>query len=102
MGDAIIEHSYEDQDSRRGILSLLPRGDTTRNSGCTVGSRNAKRYFKKNLFKHTRDSQTFLVTQTRGMAYLIGKATKMTVCIDNAQHPLIIDSGAHCSIVTRE
>ncbi|MBW0490192.1 hypothetical protein O181_029907 [Austropuccinia psidii MF-1] len=26
----------------------------------------------------------------------------MTVCIDYAQHPLIIDSGAHCSIVARE
>ncbi|MBW0582079.1 hypothetical protein O181_121794 [Austropuccinia psidii MF-1] len=25
----------------------------------------------------------------------------MTVCIDSAQHPLIIDSGAHCSIVAR-
>ncbi|MBW0565000.1 hypothetical protein O181_104715 [Austropuccinia psidii MF-1] len=25
----------------------------------------------------------------------------MTVCIDNAQYPLIIDSGAHCSIVAR-
>ncbi|MBW0537383.1 hypothetical protein O181_077098 [Austropuccinia psidii MF-1] len=25
----------------------------------------------------------------------------MTVCIDNAQHLLIIDSGAHCSIVAR-
>ncbi|MBW0536502.1 hypothetical protein O181_076217 [Austropuccinia psidii MF-1] len=25
----------------------------------------------------------------------------MTVCIDNAQNPLIIDSGAHCSIVAR-
>ncbi|MBW0531883.1 hypothetical protein O181_071598 [Austropuccinia psidii MF-1] len=25
----------------------------------------------------------------------------MTVCIDNAQHPLMIDSGAHCSIVAR-
>ncbi|MBW0562214.1 hypothetical protein O181_101929 [Austropuccinia psidii MF-1] len=25
----------------------------------------------------------------------------MTLCIDNAQHPLIIDSGAHCSIVAR-
>ncbi|MBW0486719.1 hypothetical protein O181_026434 [Austropuccinia psidii MF-1] len=25
----------------------------------------------------------------------------MTVCIDNAQHPLIIDCGEHCSIVTR-
>ncbi|MBW0462435.1 hypothetical protein O181_002150 [Austropuccinia psidii MF-1] len=25
----------------------------------------------------------------------------MTVCIDNAQHPFIIDSGTHCSIVAR-
>ncbi|MBW0468404.1 hypothetical protein O181_008119 [Austropuccinia psidii MF-1] len=25
----------------------------------------------------------------------------MTVCIDNSQHPLIIDSRAHCSIVAR-
>ncbi|MBW0541503.1 hypothetical protein O181_081218 [Austropuccinia psidii MF-1] len=25
----------------------------------------------------------------------------MTVCIDNAQHPLIIDCGAHCSILAR-
>ncbi|MBW0488478.1 hypothetical protein O181_028193 [Austropuccinia psidii MF-1] len=25
----------------------------------------------------------------------------MTVCIDNSQHPLIIDSGAHCSILAR-
>ncbi|MBW0587278.1 hypothetical protein O181_126993 [Austropuccinia psidii MF-1] len=55
----------------------------------------------KNLCKHTQDSQTFLVTPTKGMAYINGKATKMTVCIDNAQHPLIIDSGSHCSIVAR-
>ncbi|MBW0496521.1 hypothetical protein O181_036236 [Austropuccinia psidii MF-1] len=26
----------------------------------------------------------------------------MTVCLDNAKHPLIIDSVAHCSIVERE
>ncbi|MBW0580283.1 hypothetical protein O181_119998 [Austropuccinia psidii MF-1] len=25
----------------------------------------------------------------------------MTVCIDNAQHPLTIESGAHCSVVGR-
>ncbi|MBW0585012.1 hypothetical protein O181_124727 [Austropuccinia psidii MF-1] len=25
----------------------------------------------------------------------------MTVCIDNSQQPLIIDSGAHCSMVAR-
>ncbi|MBW0552406.1 hypothetical protein O181_092121 [Austropuccinia psidii MF-1] len=55
----------------------------------------------KNLCKHTQDAQTFLVTPTKGMAYIHGTATKVTVCIENAQHPLIIDSGAHCSIVAR-
>ncbi|MBW0551924.1 hypothetical protein O181_091639 [Austropuccinia psidii MF-1] len=55
----------------------------------------------KNLCKHTQDAQTFLVTPTKGMAYIHGTATKMTVCIYNAQHPLIIDSEAHCSIVVR-
>ncbi|MBW0530996.1 hypothetical protein O181_070711 [Austropuccinia psidii MF-1] len=55
----------------------------------------------KNLCKHTQDAQTFLVTPTKAMAYIHGTATKMTVCIDNAQHPFIIDSGAHCSIMAR-
>ncbi|MBW0537098.1 hypothetical protein O181_076813 [Austropuccinia psidii MF-1] len=55
----------------------------------------------KNLCKHTKDAQTFLVTPTKGMAYIHGTATKMTFCIDNSQHPLIIDSGAHYSIVAR-
>ncbi|MBW0468457.1 hypothetical protein O181_008172 [Austropuccinia psidii MF-1] len=35
------------------------------------------------------------------MACIHGTATKMTVFIDNAQYQLIIDSGAHCSIVAR-
>ncbi|MBW0588784.1 hypothetical protein O181_128499 [Austropuccinia psidii MF-1] len=55
----------------------------------------------KNLSKHTQDAKTFLVTPTKGMAYIHGTATKMTVCIDNHQHPLIIDSATHCSIVAR-
>ncbi|MBW0467805.1 hypothetical protein O181_007520 [Austropuccinia psidii MF-1] len=55
----------------------------------------------KNLCKHTQDAQTFLVTPNKGMAYIHGTSTKMTVFIDNAQHPLTIDSGAHCSIVAR-
>ncbi|MBW0468864.1 hypothetical protein O181_008579 [Austropuccinia psidii MF-1] len=55
----------------------------------------------KNLCKYTQDDQTFLVTPTKGMAFIHGTATTMTVCIDNAQPPLIIDSGAHCPIVAR-
>ncbi|MBW0542594.1 hypothetical protein O181_082309 [Austropuccinia psidii MF-1] len=56
----------------------------------------------KNLFKHTQDAQTFLVTPIKGMAYIHGTATKMTFFIDNSQQPLIIDSGAHFSIVAKD
>ncbi|MBW0590182.1 hypothetical protein O181_129897 [Austropuccinia psidii MF-1] len=35
------------------------------------------------------------------MAYINGTATKITVCIENSQYTLIIDSGEHCSIVAR-
>ncbi|MBW0557192.1 hypothetical protein O181_096907 [Austropuccinia psidii MF-1] len=55
----------------------------------------------KNLCKNTQYAQTFLVTPTKGMEYIHGTATKMTVFIDNSQHPLIIESGAHLSIVAR-
>ncbi|MBW0487705.1 hypothetical protein O181_027420 [Austropuccinia psidii MF-1] len=55
----------------------------------------------KGLCKNTQDGKTFLVTPTKEMAYIHGTATKMTVCIENAKHPLIIDSGAQCSIVAR-
>ncbi|MBW0489988.1 hypothetical protein O181_029703 [Austropuccinia psidii MF-1] len=53
----------------------------------------------KNLCKHTQDAQTSLVTLTKRMAYIHSTATKITICNDNSKHPLIIDSGAHCSIV---
>ncbi|MBW0581046.1 hypothetical protein O181_120761 [Austropuccinia psidii MF-1] len=39
---------------------------------------------EKNLCKHTQDGQTFLVTPTKGMAHIHGKATKMTFCIENS------------------
>ncbi|MBW0474092.1 hypothetical protein O181_013807 [Austropuccinia psidii MF-1] len=88
--------------TKRGIFSEVPGGNTNRNSGCTVGSRNATRHCRKSFYKHTKDAQTFLVTPTKGMSYILGTATKMTVCIDNSKQPLIIDSGAHCSIVLIE
>ncbi|MBW0520592.1 hypothetical protein O181_060307 [Austropuccinia psidii MF-1] len=55
----------------------------------------------KKLCKHTQDAQTFLVTPTKGMEYIHRTATKMIVFIENGQHPLVIDSGPHCSIVAR-
>ncbi|MBW0587845.1 hypothetical protein O181_127560, partial [Austropuccinia psidii MF-1] len=102
MGDAIRDPSDDDQDPKEEFLveyqeeTPLEIQDIQLEAGMPQDTAN------KNLCKHTQDAQTFLVTPTKGMAYIHGTATKMTVCIDNAQHPLIIDSGAHCSIVARE
>ncbi|MBW0560009.1 hypothetical protein O181_099724 [Austropuccinia psidii MF-1] len=102
MGDAIREPSDDDQDPREEFLveyqeeTPLEIQDIQLEAGMPQDTAN------KNLCKNTQDAQKFLVTPTKGMAYIHGTATKVTVCIDNAQHPLIIDSGAHCSIVARK
>ncbi|MBW0480348.1 hypothetical protein O181_020063 [Austropuccinia psidii MF-1] len=36
------------------------------------------------------------------MEYIHGQPQEINVFIDNAQHPIIIDSGAYCSIVARK
>ncbi|MBW0474135.1 hypothetical protein O181_013850 [Austropuccinia psidii MF-1] len=102
MVNAIREHSDNYQDPREEYLveyqeeTQLEIQDIQLEEGMPQDTAN------KNLCKHTQDAKTFLVTAARVIAYIRGKTTKMTVCIDNAQHPLIIDSGAHCSIVARE
>ncbi|MBW0474734.1 hypothetical protein O181_014449 [Austropuccinia psidii MF-1] len=101
MGDSIREPSDDDQDPRDEFLveyqeeAPLEIQDIQLEAGIPQDSANKK------LCKHTQDAQMFLVTPTRGMAYIHGTATKMTVYIKNAQHPLIIYIGAHCSIVAR-
>ncbi|MBW0468109.1 hypothetical protein O181_007824 [Austropuccinia psidii MF-1] len=101
MGDAIREKSDAEQDPREEFLvdyqqeKPLEIQDIQLEAGMPQDTAN------ENLCKHTQDVQTFLVTPTKGMEYIYGTATKMTVFIDNAQHPLIIDSGAHFSIVAR-
>ncbi|MBW0496575.1 hypothetical protein O181_036290 [Austropuccinia psidii MF-1] len=102
MGDAIREPSDDDQDPREELLveyqeeAPLETQDIQLEAGMPQDTANKK------LCKHTQDAKTFLVTPTREMAYIHGTATKMTVCIDTAQYPLIIDSGAHCSLVARD
>ncbi|MBW0555567.1 hypothetical protein O181_095282 [Austropuccinia psidii MF-1] len=101
MGDAIRERSDDDQDPREEFLveyqeeTPLEIQDIQLEEGMPQDTAN------KNLCRHTQDAQTFLVTPAKGMAYIHGTATKMTVFMDNAQHPLIIDSGAHFFIVAR-
>ncbi|MBW0536873.1 hypothetical protein O181_076588 [Austropuccinia psidii MF-1] len=84
MGDAIREPSDDDQDPREELLveyeeeTPLEIQDIQLEAGMPQDTDN------KNLCKHTQDEQKFLVTPARGMAYIHGTATKMTVCIYNA------------------
>ncbi|MBW0488732.1 hypothetical protein O181_028447 [Austropuccinia psidii MF-1] len=101
MGDAIKEPSDDDHDPREELLVEYQEENSLKIQDMKLQEGMPQDTANKILCKHTQDAQTFLVTPTRGMAHIHGTATKMTVCIDNAQHPFIIDSGAHCSIVDR-
>ncbi|MBW0553865.1 hypothetical protein O181_093580 [Austropuccinia psidii MF-1] len=93
MGDPIREQSDEEQDPREEFLVEYQEEEPLEIQGIQLEAGIPQDTSNKNLCKHTQDSQKFLVTPTKGMAYIHGTATKMTFCIDNAQHPLIIDSG---------
>ncbi|MBW0515607.1 hypothetical protein O181_055322 [Austropuccinia psidii MF-1] len=101
MCDAIREQSDDYQDPREEFQveyqedTPLEIQDIQLEAGMPLDTAS------KNLCKHTQYAPTFLVTPTNGMAYIHGTATKITVFIDHAQHPLIIDSGEHCFIVAR-
>ncbi|MBW0519481.1 hypothetical protein O181_059196 [Austropuccinia psidii MF-1] len=101
MGDAIREQSDEDQYPREEFLVEYQEETQKEILDLQLEAGMPQETENKNLCKHTQDAQTFLVTPTKGMAYIHGTATRMIVCIGNAQHPLIIDSGANCSIVAR-
>ncbi|MBW0534419.1 hypothetical protein O181_074134 [Austropuccinia psidii MF-1] len=101
MGDAIGEPSDDDQDPREEFLVEYPEETPLEIQDIQLEAGMPQDTANKNLCKHTQDAQTFLVTPTKGIVYIHETATKVTVCIDNVQHLLIIDSGAHCSIVAR-
>ncbi|MBW0551362.1 hypothetical protein O181_091077 [Austropuccinia psidii MF-1] len=101
MGDAIREQADADQDPREEFLVEYQEETALEIQDIQLEAAIPQDTANKNLCKHTQDAQTFLVTPTKGMAYIHGTATKMTVCIYNAQHPLVIESGAHFSTVAR-
>ncbi|MBW0586714.1 hypothetical protein O181_126429 [Austropuccinia psidii MF-1] len=101
MGDAIREQSDEKKDPREEFLVEYQEETPLEIQEIQLEAGIPQDTANRNLCKQKKDAQTFLVTPTKGMAYIDGTTTKMTVCIDNAQNPLIIDSGAHCSIVAR-
>ncbi|MBW0550656.1 hypothetical protein O181_090371 [Austropuccinia psidii MF-1] len=101
MGDSIREQSHDEQDPQEEFLVEYQEETPREIQDIQLEAGMPQYTANKNLCKHTQGAQTFQVTPTKGMAYIHGTATNMTVCIENAQHPLIIDSGAHCSIVAR-
>ncbi|MBW0569236.1 hypothetical protein O181_108951 [Austropuccinia psidii MF-1] len=102
MDDASRELSDDDQDPKEEFLVEYQEETPLEIQDIQLEAGLPQDTASKNLCKNTQDAQTLLVTPTKGMAYIHGTATKMTVCIYNAQHPLIIDSGAHCSIVAKK
>ncbi|MBW0544845.1 hypothetical protein O181_084560 [Austropuccinia psidii MF-1] len=95
MDDAIRESSDDEQDPKEELLEEYQEETPLEIKDIQLEAGMPQDTAHKNLCKHTQDAQTFLVTPIKGMAYINGTATRMTICVDNAQHPLIIDSGAH-------
>ncbi|MBW0542840.1 hypothetical protein O181_082555 [Austropuccinia psidii MF-1] len=91
MEDAIREKSAEVQYPREEFLVDYPEETPLEIQDIQLESGIPQDTANKNLCTHTQDAQTFIVTPTKGMAYIHGTDTNMTFCIDNAQYPLIID-----------
>ncbi|MBW0514402.1 hypothetical protein O181_054117 [Austropuccinia psidii MF-1] len=93
MGEAIREENVEEKDPREESLVEYqvetPLGIQKKQLEAGI----PKYTSNKTLCKNTWDAQTVLITPTKGMAYIHGTATTMTICIENAQISLIIDSG---------
>ncbi|MBW0549299.1 hypothetical protein O181_089014 [Austropuccinia psidii MF-1] len=101
MGNAIREQFDDEQDPREELLVEHQEETPPEIQEIQLEEGMPQDTANKHLCKHKQDEQTFLVTPTKGMEYIHGTATKMTFFIHNFQHPLIIESGAHCSIVAR-
>ncbi|MBW0471965.1 hypothetical protein O181_011680 [Austropuccinia psidii MF-1] len=102
MADAIREQYDEYHKSREEFLVEYQEGTQLEIQDIQLEAVITKDTANKNLCKHTQDAKLFLVTSTKQMTYIHGTATKMTVFINNAQHPFIIHSGAHCSIMAKD
>ncbi|MBW0566857.1 hypothetical protein O181_106572 [Austropuccinia psidii MF-1] len=92
MDDAIREQSDDYQDPREEFLVEYQEDTPLEVQDIQLEAGMTKHTSNKNWCKHTQDAQKSLVTPTKGMAYIHGTATRLIVCIENAQHPLIIDS----------
>ncbi|MBW0570519.1 hypothetical protein O181_110234 [Austropuccinia psidii MF-1] len=84
ISDAIIEQCDEDQDPREEFLVEYQEETQLEIQDIQLESGMPQDTESKNWCKHTPYSKTFLVTQAKGMEYIHGTATKITVCVDNS------------------
>ncbi|MBW0465671.1 hypothetical protein O181_005386 [Austropuccinia psidii MF-1] len=102
MGDAIGENSDDEQDPIEKHL-MEYQGETQLEIKDIKLEEGLPQYTtNKYLCKLTQDPQKFLVTPNKGMAYIHGTVTNMTVCVYHSQHQLIIDGGSNFSIVAKD
>ncbi|MBW0496834.1 hypothetical protein O181_036549 [Austropuccinia psidii MF-1] len=102
MGDDIRENYEDDQDPIEEFLVECQEETQLEIWGKQLEKGLLQDTSNKSLCKNTKYAQKFLVTPAKGMAYIHGTATKMTLFVNNAKHPLIIDNGANFSIVAKE
>ncbi|MBW0573532.1 hypothetical protein O181_113247 [Austropuccinia psidii MF-1] len=88
MGDSIRQDSIDEQDPKAEFQVEHQEEKQLEIQEIQFEAGMLKDAENKNLCKHTQDTQTFLVTPARRMAYINVTAPKMTVCIENAQHPV--------------
>ncbi|MBW0492135.1 hypothetical protein O181_031850 [Austropuccinia psidii MF-1] len=79
MGDVIREQYDYEQDPREEFIVEYQQETPIEIQNIQFEAGMLQDTANKNLCKHTQDSQTFLVTPAKGMEYIHGKATKMTV-----------------------
>ncbi|MBW0491718.1 hypothetical protein O181_031433 [Austropuccinia psidii MF-1] len=79
MGDSIREQSDEEKDPREEFLVEYQEEPPLGIQEIQLEAGMPQDTANKNLCKPTQDAQRFLVTPTKAMAYIHGKATKITV-----------------------
>ncbi|MBW0505832.1 hypothetical protein O181_045547 [Austropuccinia psidii MF-1] len=79
MQDAIREQSDEEQDPREEFLVEYQEETPLEIQDIQLEAGMAQDTSNKNLCKNTQDSQTLLVTPTKGIAYIHETAPKRTV-----------------------
>ncbi|MBW0520055.1 hypothetical protein O181_059770 [Austropuccinia psidii MF-1] len=99
MGDAIRELSDDEKDPREEFLVEYQEENSLEIQDIHVEAGMPQDTANKNLFKHTQHAETFLVTPTKGMAYIHGTATRMTLLPTKANN-LKNESGKMTSIGT--